>query len=209
MMGIAHDALRRDLARTRTAISQKPYPHGRRRVAIADHVKWMMHFLHIHHAGEDEGLWPLLRAKAPEAAPLLDRMEADHAGIAVAVSALEKATATYADSDSDRAREDLLTALTTLEAALLPHLEMEERETMPVAETALTNAEWHDWSQKFYVKPKSFMQLGDEGHWLLDGLDAERHQVVVTQIPAVPRFILLHGFARRYRRRAALRWGVA
>ena len=30
--------------------------------------------------------------------------------------------------------------------------------------------------------------------------------VVVHTVPAVPRFILLHGFARAYRRRARARW---
>jgi hypothetical protein len=48
--------------------------------------------------------------------------------------------------------------------------------------------------------------LGIEGHWLLDGIDAEGYQVVVHTVPAVPRFILLHGFARAYRRRAQARW---
>jgi len=41
-----------------------------------------------------------------------------------------------------------------------------------------------------------------EGHWLLDGIDAEGYQVVVHTVAAVPRFILLHGFARAYQRRA-------
>jgi hypothetical protein len=49
-------------------------------------------------------------------------------------------------------------------------------------------------------------QLGIEGHWLLDGIDAEGYQVVVHTVPAVPRFILLHGFARAYRRQALARW---
>ncbi len=40
----------------------------------------------------------------------------------------------------------------------------------------------------------------------LDGIDAAGYQVVVHTVPAVPRFILLHGFARAYRRRAQVRW---
>jgi hypothetical protein len=60
--------------------------------------------------------------------------------------------------------------------------------------------------QEYNIKPKSLAQLGMEGHWLLDGIDAEGYQVVVQTVPAVPRFILLHGFARAYRRRAQVRW---
>ena len=46
-------------------------------------------------------------------------------------------------------------------------------------------------------------QLGFEGHWLIDGIDPTGYDVVVHTVSAVPRFILLHGFARAYRRRQA------
>jgi hypothetical protein len=59
---------------------------------------------------------------------------------------------------------------------------------------------------KYNIKPKSLAQLGMEGHWLLDGINAKGYQVVVGTVPAVPRFILLRGFARAYRRRAQVRW---
>ncbi|GAA4227572.1 hypothetical protein FHR32_001553 [Streptosporangium album] len=71
---------------------------------------------------------------------------------------------------------------------------------------SITQAEWRAWDQTYNIKPKSFAQLGIEGHWLLDGIDREGYQVVIRQVPAVPRFILLHGFARSYRRQAAARW---
>ncbi|MGH3226933.1 MAG: hemerythrin domain-containing protein [Streptosporangiaceae bacterium] len=209
MMGIVHDALRRDLGRARRTLAGQPYPEGARRVAIAGHVRWMMRFLHDHHSGEDRGLWPLLRRRAPDAAPLLDSMENDHARIAVGIDVVEAAARRYGEASGNQARVALLTALAALEEALLPHLQREEDEAMPVAAAALTAAEWREWDQAFNVKPKSFTQLGEEGHWLLDGLDSARYQVVVHQVPALPRFILLHGFARRYRRRAAQRWGPA
>ncbi|MGH7733734.1 MAG: hemerythrin domain-containing protein [Gemmatimonadales bacterium] len=209
MMGIVHDALRRDLGRARRALVGQPYPEGARRAAIAGHVRWMMRFLHDHHSGEDRGLWPLLRRMAPDAAPLLDSMENDHARIADGIDVVEAAARRYAGTGSDETRTDLLAALAALEEALLPHLLREEDEAMPVAAAALTAAEWHEWDQAFNVKPKSFTQLGEEGHWLLDGLDSARCQVVVHEVSALPRFILLHGFARRYRRRAAQRWRPA
>ncbi|MEU9886187.1 hemerythrin domain-containing protein [Sphaerisporangium sp. NPDC051011] len=206
MMGIIHDALRRDLERTRRALTERPCPEDGRRVAIAGHVRWMMRFLHDHHSGEDQGLWPMLRRKAPDAAPLLDSMEEDHAGIAGAMAVVEAAAQRYAGSGSDEVRIDLLEALTTLDDVLLPHLRREEQEAMPVAAAALTTAEWRRWEQEYNVKRKSFTELGDVGHWLLDGLDDTRYQIVVQQVPTIPRFILVHGFARRYRRRSARRW---
>ena len=60
MMGIVHDALRRDLRRTRDALAGTP--PAARRGAIAAHLGWLMDFLHAHHTGEDDGLYPLVRA---------------------------------------------------------------------------------------------------------------------------------------------------
>jgi hypothetical protein len=88
-MGIVHSALRRDLERTRMVLSIEPYPDPERRRALAAHVVWMMHFLHIHHTGEDVGLWPMIRAKNPSVGTLLDQMDADHRRIAPAITALE------------------------------------------------------------------------------------------------------------------------
>ena len=65
MMGIVHDALRRDLRRTRAALSAGPCPQDGRRAAIADHVDWMTRFLRDHHRDEDAGLWPLMRPAQP------------------------------------------------------------------------------------------------------------------------------------------------
>src|SRR4029453_17440303 len=67
--------------------------------------------------------------------------------------------------------------------------------------------EWRAVDQQYYIKPKSLSQLGFEGHWLLDGLDPERCQVVVHQVPFISRLVLVHGFARQYRRRATACWG--
>lgn len=204
-MGIVHSALRRDLERTRMVLSTAPYPDAERRRGLAAHVEWMMHFLHIHHTGEDVGLWPLIREKNPAAAALLDQMDADHRQIAPAITALEDAARAYRD-DAD-AREPLLAALVELSDVLLPHLRREELEMMPVVSATITTAEYQEVEHEHFVKPKSFLELGAEGHWIIDGLDPEGRELILHVVPAVPRFILLHGFARSYRRKCALLWG--
>jgi deazaflavin-dependent oxidoreductase (nitroreductase family) len=209
MMGIVHDGLRRDLARSIKALAADPAsrPAGDRRAAIGEQVGWMMDFLHAHHRGEDAWLWPLVRARVPRAGPLLDHMEADHAVVDPLIDACDGAAGRYRDSSCDDARRDLQVALVQLCDALLPHLRREEDEAMPLVSVALTEAEWHAIDQEHFVKPKPLTQLAREGHWLLDGLDAERREVLVRQVPLIPRFVLLHGFARRYRRRAIACWG--
>jgi hypothetical protein len=206
MMGIVHDALRRDLLRARGAVTAEPYPVGQQRRALGEHVVWLMQFLHAHHTSEDEGLWPLVRERNPTAAELLDSLEADHQRIDPAAQALAAAGRRYADTAADDARTELLTALDDLAAVLFPHLDREVDEAMPVVSASITHADWRAVEQRYNIKPKSLAQLGMEGHWLLDGIDAEGYDVVVHTVPAVPRFILVHGFARAYRRRARAVW---
>jgi hypothetical protein len=165
-----------------------------------------MQFLHAHHTGEDEGLWPLLRSRNPAAGELIDSLEADHRRIDPAARALSSAGRRYAETAGDDARRELVAALDALAAVLFPHLDREVDEAMPVVSESLTRADWQAVEQQYNIKPKSLAQLGMEGHWLLDGIDAEGYDVVVHTVPAVPRFILLHGFAWPYRRRARARW---
>jgi hypothetical protein len=55
IMGVVHDALRRDLVRLQSALGSAPPPDGDRRMAIPAHARWMMDFLHYHHQVEDTG----------------------------------------------------------------------------------------------------------------------------------------------------------
>lgn len=206
MMGIVHAALKRDLVRVREVLGQSPAPHGRQRVALAEHVGWMLDFLHAHHTGEDAGLWPLVRERNPAAAELLDSMEADHARIAPAADAAARAGRTYAATSDDAARVGLAQALDDLLAVLVPHLDREVAEAMPVVAASITNREWDAIEQEHNIKPKSTRQLAREGHWLIEDIDPEGYDVVVHKVPAALRFVLLHGFGPSYRRRARARW---
>lgn len=208
MMGIVHSALVRDLQRSRSALSADPFPQGRRRAALAAHLGWMMEFLHAHHAGEDAGLYPMIRAKNPAAANLLDTMDAEHHAIEPAVRALRAAADRWGQSGADVDRVAVVTTLDQLLAVLTPHLEREEADAMPVVSATITHRQWHEWDQTYNIKPKSLPVLAEEGLWLMEGLDQERRQVVLHEVPLVPRLIVLYGFGPRYRRKAAARWSV-
>jgi hemerythrin-like domain-containing protein len=207
IMGIVHDALRRDLSRATAALESTRPPAGQQRMAIAAHVRWLMDFLHVHHAGEDQGLWPLVRAHNPAAGDLLDQMDADHARIGPQFDQVQNAAATYGADASPAARQGLASAIELLRSVLDPHLRREEDEMMPVVSRSITHAQWEAFNNTTYVQPKSKKNLGHEGHWLIDSLDPERYDVVVHTVPALPRFILIHAMAGPYRRGCAARWG--
>ena len=207
MMGIVHSALRRDLTRCTVALTSATPPASRQRAALAAHLAWMMNFLDGHHHGEDVGLWPMVRSLNPSAGELLDQMELDHAQIAPAIVRLKEATSRYAADEDAPAREEVVASLAALRDVLDPHLDREEAEMMPVVSRTITNGRWESFNQEQYVKPKSKSELGKEGHWLIDSIDPVGFKIVVGNVPALPRFVLLHAFAGQYARACAARWG--
>ena len=78
---------------------------------------------------------------------------------------------------------------------------------MAVASSVVTDTEWRSLEAEYNIEPKSFVELGFEGHWLIDDTDPHDRQAVLRLVPALPRFVLVHGFARSYRRRASACWG--
>jgi hemerythrin-like domain-containing protein len=207
MMNIVHQALRRDLGRATSALEATPPPADRQREAIAGHLAWVMDFLRAHHEAEDIGLYPAVRERLPDAAPVLDEMDRDHQRIAGDIEAVAAAAAAYGRRDDPSGRTALLTAIGHLVEVLLPHLEREEDEAMPLVSEALTEAEWRALEEEHNVKGKGMAELGREGHWLIDEASPEDRAKVVGLVPPVPRFLLLHGFARSYRRRREACWG--
>ena len=203
MMRIVHSALRRDLQRAREALTRVPPPDERQRAAIAEHLGWLMAFLEAHHRSEDVGLYPVVREREPGAAALLDDMARDHEAIAPAIVELERAAARCADGDECEPLVDALDAVTDV---LLPHLQREEDEVMPVVSRAITNAEWRAIEQRDHLDGTSMAQLGREGHWLIDDASADDRARVLGLVPPVPRFLLLYGFGPAYRRRRRACW---
>lgn len=205
MMGIVHSALRRDLVRVRILLDTEPDLAGPRRVALGEHVLWLMHLLHVHHEGEDVGLYPMVLRNDPGARGLVEDMDADHHRITPAIEALEDAARDYRDAGAG-SRARVVRALTELEAVLLPHLAREEQEAMPVVSACVTEREWRTWNEEINLKSKSTTYLAEEGHWVLDNLDAESRALVVGQVPPVPRFVLIRLLGGRYARKRALLW---
>lgn len=200
MMTVVHDALRRDLGRATAALEANPPPGDRQRRAVARHLTWMMAFLHAHHELEDVGLYPVVRDRRPDAAALLDAMDADHRTVAEWIDEVVAAAAAYEASDAAADRVRLRDAIAALEADLLPHLRREEDEAMPVAAAAVTDAEWRALEQEHGLDGKSPAQLGKEAHWLIDDATQETCELVLGLVPPAKRFVLVHGFGRAYRR---------
>jgi hypothetical protein len=109
---------------------------------VAAYYANVLAFLHAHHEGEDELLWPKLMERAPAQAAMIARIAGQHEGVLTWLEAAEIRLADWvADPNIDRGAA-LASALATLGAELGLHLDDEERHILPLAAEHLTVAEW-------------------------------------------------------------------
>ncbi len=101
----------------------------------------VLEFLHVHHGGEDELLFPRLEARVPDPAVIIQvasQHENVHEPMAGSIAAAKEWMASGSAADGT----ELIVQLVTLEAALIPHLDDEEAIVMPFVEEYITLEEW-------------------------------------------------------------------
>jgi len=206
MMRIVHDALRRDLDRLSEVLHEDSSPDEDRRTALGRHIDWMVVFLQRHHAGEDRGLFPVVGERRPDAAALLGDMDRDHRDVADAIDVVTSTVGSDRHLGTPESHAAVTAAVDRLREVLVPHLRREEDELLPIVAACMTHGEWSAIEQEHFVGSRSMYELGLEGHWLIDGADEADRATVVGVVPAVPRFVLLHGLARTYLRRRDAWW---
>lgn len=207
MMGVMHDALRRDFRRARDVLAAPDVLTGTRASALAEHTGFMLAFLDAHHHTEDEKLWPLVRSHNAGLGPLMEAMSQDHAAIAAQVDQLTDAAQRFGGSPDAGSRAELLVAIDRLTSVLLPHLDREETELMPRVSATLSAAQWHEF-EKSAKPPFTTRVLAEYLNWFLEDLDPARRRKVLKGLPAPIGLVSTRVFGRGYRRRAAVRWGT-
>jgi hemerythrin-like domain-containing protein len=177
-MYIMHNALRRELERI-AKVTARSDDDPRRVMRTAVGWELFKSFLHIHHAAEDEALWPVMRealAGQPDELALLDAMAAEHAAIDPMLRAID---ATLADRNSG---SDVLGGLTdALAAVLRGHLMHEEDEALAVIDATLSPAQWQ-------VLVDEHNRLGADDMprmtaWVLEGASPEHVGAFLGAVP--------------------------
>jgi iron-sulfur cluster repair protein YtfE (RIC family) len=95
--------------------------------------------VHMHHGHEDADMFPALRRSNPALTDVVDKLEADHRAISDLLDDVERAARVLDDTAGNPGRDELVTALRTLEADLLTHLALEEESI------AVTMRSWEEW----------------------------------------------------------------
>jgi hypothetical protein len=148
-----------------------------RQILVGDYYSDVLALLAVHHEGEDELVWPKLRERAPEHTALIDEMEGMHHAIHADIDrASESLGAWSAQPDSTTAAQ-LTATLEAVNASLIPHLDREEREILPIAAATMTQEEWGQLPQH------GTMNFRGDKIWLILGLI--REQMTPEQLAAM------------------------
>jgi hemerythrin-like domain-containing protein len=166
---------------------------------VAAHAQEMTELLQIHHAGEDDILWPLLHARAPLDVQLLERMHAQHVAISDRLAPVTEELQLWTQNPNSSRRTALAASLDLIPAPLIEHLDDEEAHVLPLAQRSLTATEWRRLAHHTIdalPKPRRLVFLG---HILEDANATERTDFVRhVPVPArvAYRVIGRHNYAK-------------
>lgn len=142
-MIVVHTALLREFRLAPAAVRRVPDGARRSAARVDAHLGLLCDLLHHHHTGEDELLWPALRAVLPIAAMAsLDEGEAQHAAIDQALNRVGVVLQRWRTLVDGASRIELVASLETLHGLLDEHLDAEERTLLPLAAAYLTRQQW-------------------------------------------------------------------
>lgn len=183
-MVLIHRVIRREFGRLPALFRSAAGDRARSKV-VGAHAREMLDFLHTHHTGEDELLFPLLRERTTLDPDLMDRMDAQHAQVDDAVTAVDAelpawtATADAAGGERIAARIDAMTP------TLIEHLAEEEQKLLPVVSVTLTQGEWDALGKHGMRAIPLTRRLVILGHITEEADDAERERFLrVVPAPA-------------------------
>jgi hemerythrin-like domain-containing protein len=138
-----HTAFRREFALMPELLRGVKAGDSERTKVVADHVAFMVNFLHHHHHAEDENLWPRLLERAPqECDPLVHLMERQHMNVGEALDEIQVALGFWRLSDAREASGTLTVSVNRVLVPLFEHLAIEEERILPLAREYITEIEW-------------------------------------------------------------------
>ncbi len=169
-----HRIFREALSAAPRLVGSAPDGDVNRAEHVASYYDNVLRLLHAHHEGEDELLTPKLVERQPDSAELILRVAAQHEDVLAALAAAETAVQMWRGDPSAARRDDAVDALAALDATLVPHLDEEEREMLPIAARCVNVAEWGE------LPAHGMRTFSGDKLWLILGLIQE--QMTLGQI---------------------------
>lgn len=201
-MVLIHRVLRREFGLLPRLLRSAANDRARSKV-IGAHAREMLDFLHTHHSGEDEMLFPLLRARTTLDPELMDRMDAQHAQVDATVKALNAELPTWTASADAAVGERMAARIEATLPTLIAHLAEEEEKLLPVVSVTITQGEWDALAKHGMSAIPLTRRLVILGHITEETTDAEL-QKFMHVIPAPARLAYKLIGRRQFARETAM-----
>ena len=166
---------------------------------VGSHLQLILAGLHMHHTGEDEVLWPRLLQRAAPSTELVETMQSQHERVDEYADQIEPLVESWLTSASAVRGEQLARLVDDFAVALFEHLELEEREVLPLISEHITVAEWDslaDHGRDSMTTRTLPLMFGS----ILEDADAGERASMRGALPPPVRLLMKTIGARQYRR---------
>jgi iron-sulfur cluster repair protein YtfE (RIC family) len=196
-MVVIHRIFRRGFPELAALVHAVPPGDTARAGAVAPQLEFLLNGLHHHHTAEDTTIWPRLLERAPEAAhEVIARMPSDHDAVDVQVTRIRDLLPGWRANPTPR---ELATAIDELDRLLVAHLDVEEREILPLVEVHLTEAEWQQAGEDAFADFTNDEKLVATGQ-MIDVASPEEAAMFMGRLPTPIRVMWKLLGHRKYRR---------
>ena len=161
----------------------------------------VLEFLHVHHTGEDELVYPVLEQRCAGSRSDLERIDDQHKLLHAPMEAGRSAIAAWRAAPSKETAQGVVDAIASIAEPLRPHLVEEETVVLPIATEWMSPEEWGALSghaMSIYRADKPWLPLGlfreqlDQAHrdGMLAGMPPEMRTMWTEKMePAYDDFI--------------------
>lgn len=198
-MVIIHRAFRRELTLLPRLVRAAPDGDRDRAATLAGALRLVLGGLHHHHTGEDVVLWPALLERAAPSTGLVETMQAQHEVVEGHMEQVEPLLDAWEQDPTTARGAELAGVVERLATALFEHLDLEEREILPLAQRHVTVAEWNSLGEQG-MEEMDQKQLPILFGAILEDCTSEERKAMLGKLPLVVRVILRTVGARQYRR---------
>ena len=142
----------------------------------------VIEFLHVHHTGEDELIYPVLEQRCAESRSDLERIDDQHKLLHAPMDAGRSAIAAWRAAPSPETAQAVIDAIASIAEPLRPHLAEEETVVLPIAAKSMSPEEWGALSghaMMIFRADKPWLPLG----LLREQLDQEHRDGMLAGMP--------------------------
>jgi len=142
----------------------------------------VLEFLHVHHEGEDELLYPKIVERCTEHSSLLEQIDKEHALLLEPMAVARGAITAWEAAPTPDTAAVVATSLDIVEGTLRPHLRVEEELVLPIASAFITQEEWGELpahSMQSFSGDKVWMPIG----LIVDQMSGEQRDAFLSGMP--------------------------